>query len=202
MRLRPGSFVLALLGLCLAFVGAACNPSPSPLPTLVATPTTLPTTAAPSAAATVIPTKVAVLPTATQAPSATLPPTTAVPLVRTTVPTTAAPSPTNIPTTPTPVPTIAPTGTPTHAQEWTIGPSNAFLTIVMYGDFQSPLCLDVARSLEIIRERYQNDVRLVWRNFPQSDNDKAALAAQAAEAAADQGKFWEMHDQLLAHQSE
>ncbi|MHB8626310.1 MAG: peptidylprolyl isomerase [Aggregatilineales bacterium] len=105
-------------------------------------------------------------------------------------------------------PTRAPTqlstqlATPAHAPDRILGPSNAFLTIILYGDFQSAPCLDVARSVEIIRETYQADVRLIWRDFPQPQNDKAQLAAQAAAAAADQGKFWEMHDQLLTHQSE
>ena len=113
------------------------------------------------------------------------------------------PSPTP-PMKPTLPPIIAATFAPTpiRASDHIIGVSSAYLTIVMYGDFQSAPTLDVARSIEIIRETYPADVRLIWRNFPQPENDKALLAAQAAEAAADQGKFWEMHDQLLVHQSD
>jgi len=99
--------------------------------------------------------------------------------------------------------TPAATATPAHPDDHILGPDSAFLAIVMYGDFQCAPCLDVARSVEILRERYQADVRLVWRNFPQTEqNDKALIAAQAAEAAAAQGKFWEMHDQLYTHQGE
>jgi cyclophilin family peptidyl-prolyl cis-trans isomerase/protein-disulfide isomerase len=83
-----------------------------------------------------------------------------------------------------------------------LGPESAFLTIVYYSDFQCQLCVDVARSLETIQFRYPNDVRIVWRHFPQPENDKALLAAQASEAASAQGKFWEMHDQILAHQAD
>jgi cyclophilin family peptidyl-prolyl cis-trans isomerase/protein-disulfide isomerase len=113
---------------------------------------------------------------------------------------------------PSPTPAIKPTlspavvatftPTPIHAPDHSIGPSSAYLTIVMYGDYQSGPSLDIARSIAILRETYLADVRLVWRNFPQTDNDKALLAAQAAEASGDQGKFWEMHDQILVHQAD
>lgn len=101
--------------------------------------------------------------------------------------------------------TLTPGVSPTGGQsiDHAIGPANAFLTIIMYGDFQCKLCLDVARSLAVLRDRYVSDVRVVFRHFPQmSENDKAMIASQAAEAAAAQGKFWEMHDQLYAHQAE
>ncbi len=97
----------------------------------------------------------------------------------------------------------APSPTAKPNIDHSIGPDRAYLTIIMYGDFQCTLCLDVARSLAILRDRYVNDIKIVYRQFPQvSENDKAMLAAQAAEAAAAQGKFWEMHDQLYAHQDE
>jgi cyclophilin family peptidyl-prolyl cis-trans isomerase/protein-disulfide isomerase len=82
-----------------------------------------------------------------------------------------------------------------------LGPADAYLTIVQYGDFQDAPCAEIARTLLLLRQRYPNDIRIVWRHFPQSENDKAYLAAQASEAAAAQGKFWEMHDQLLADQA-
>ncbi len=94
----------------------------------------------------------------------------------------------------TPRPTDQPPG---GAADHANGPDSAFLTVVMYGDFQCVPCLDVARTLAILRGRYPDDVRIVWRHFPQKENDKAHLAAQASEAAAAQGKFWEMHDQLF-----
>src|SRR5262249_49887012 len=96
--------------------------------------------------------------------------------------------------------TLTPTATPDRSKGATadlvIGPDVAYLSITMYGDFQCTVCLDVARSLAIIRTRYPADVRVVWRHFIQPSDDKARLAAQASEAAAAQGKFWEMHDQL------
>ncbi len=97
-----------------------------------------------------------------------------------------------------PAPTVARAPATNH----TLGPENALLTIIMYGDFQCELCLEVARNLAILRDKYAADTRLVFRHFPQPGDDKADLAAQAAEAASAQGKFWEMHDQLYAHQPE
>ncbi len=88
------------------------------------------------------------------------------------------------------------------ASDRIVGPEAAYLTIAMYGDFQSEVCAAVARTLLILRQRYPDDVRVIWRHFPQPDNDKARLAAQAAEAAAAQGKFWEMHKTLLDEQAQ
>ncbi len=103
-------------------------------------------------------------------------------------------------------PRVAPTGVPTAtripATNHELGPNNAFLTVIMYGDFQCDLCLDVARNLAILRDKYSADVKLIYRHFPQKDSANGMLAAQAAEAADAQGKFWEMHDQLYAHQPE
>jgi cyclophilin family peptidyl-prolyl cis-trans isomerase/protein-disulfide isomerase len=85
----------------------------------------------------------------------------------------------------------------------TLGPENAYLTIIMYGDFQCEICARYARDLEIVRSRYPDDIRLIWRHLPDPrTHDKAALALQASEAAAAQGRFWEMHDQLFTHQAE
>jgi Na+/H+ antiporter NhaA len=80
------------------------------------------------------------------------------------------------------------------------GPLDAPVTLVEYGDFQCPYCgqaEDVVRKLLADR----GDVRYVWRHLPLNDvHVSAQLAAEAAEAAAAQGAFWEMHDILLDHQ--
>jgi Na+/H+ antiporter NhaA/predicted DsbA family dithiol-disulfide isomerase len=80
------------------------------------------------------------------------------------------------------------------------GPANASVTLVEYGDFECPFCGRAERSItELLGEAA--DVRYVWRHLPLTDvHPHAQLAAEAAEAAAAQGKFWEMHDVLLAHQ--
>ncbi len=80
------------------------------------------------------------------------------------------------------------------------GPEDAPVTMVEYGDFECPYC---GQAEAVIRELLagRGDVRYVWRHLPLSDvHPEARLAAQAAEAAAEQGAFWEMHDLLLDHQ--
>jgi len=71
--------------------------------------------------------------------------------------------------------------------------------VVEYGDFQCPYCGMAEPAVRAVLG--DEDVRFVWRHLPLSDvHPQAELAAQAAEAAADQGAFWEMHDLLLARQ--
>ncbi len=80
------------------------------------------------------------------------------------------------------------------------GPEDAAVTLVEYGDFECPYC---GRAEPAIRELLADagDVRYVWRHLPLSDvHPSAEPAAQAAEAAAAQGAFWEMYDLLLTHQ--
>ena len=74
------------------------------------------------------------------------------------------------------------------------------MTLVEYGDFECPYC---GQAEPVVRELLADfgDVRYVWRHLPLNDvHPRAQLAAEAAEAAAAQGAFWEMHDLLLAHQ--
>jgi Na+/H+ antiporter NhaA len=80
------------------------------------------------------------------------------------------------------------------------GPAKALVTIVEYGDFECPYC---GQAEPVIRDLLagHGEVRYVWRHLPLNDvHPRAQLAAEAAEAAAIQGKFWEMHDLLLEHQ--
>ena len=80
------------------------------------------------------------------------------------------------------------------------GPKAAPVTVVEYGDFECPFC---GLAEPAIRELLAGfgDVRYVWRHLPLTDvHPHAQLAAEAAEAAAAQGAFWEMHDMLLRHQ--
>jgi Na+/H+ antiporter NhaA len=80
------------------------------------------------------------------------------------------------------------------------GPREAPVTVVEYGDFECPYC---GRAEPVIRELLGEfgDVRYVWRHLPLTDvHSHAQMAAEAAEAAADQDAFWEMHDLLLRHQ--
>ena len=80
------------------------------------------------------------------------------------------------------------------------GPRDAPVTVVEYGDFECPFC---GKAEPVLRELLRDftDVRYVWRHLPLVDvHPHAKLAAEASEAAAAQGAFWEMHDLLLDHQ--
>jgi protein-disulfide isomerase len=82
------------------------------------------------------------------------------------------------------------------------GPATAKVTLIEYGDFECPFCARVEPVLAQLLQRHGADLRLVFRHNPRAfDHPHAARAAEAAEAAADQGKFWEMHDLLFAHQN-
>jgi Na+/H+ antiporter NhaA len=80
------------------------------------------------------------------------------------------------------------------------GPNESLVTLLEYGDLECPYC---GQAEPIVRELLTEfgDIRYVWRHLPLTDvHPNAQLAAEASEAAAAQGKFWEMHDMLLAHQ--
>jgi Na+/H+ antiporter NhaA len=83
------------------------------------------------------------------------------------------------------------------------GPDDAPVTLVEYGDFECPYCGQAERTIRELLSSHGDDVRYVWRHLPLSDvHPEAQLAAEAAEAAAAQGKFWDMYDTLLSHQEE
>ena len=85
--------------------------------------------------------------------------------------------------------------------DMTIGDANAPVTIVEFGDLECPYCHDAAPVLRAVVEESGGTVRLVFRHFPLFEVHPYALtAALAAEAAGAQGRFWEMHDLLFAHQ--
>ena len=82
------------------------------------------------------------------------------------------------------------------------GPAMAKVTIVEWSDFQCPYCARSAPLVEQIRQAYPKDVRFVFRNYPLPMHPDAPLAARAGVAAQAQGKFWQMHDWMYAHQHE
>ena len=86
-----------------------------------------------------------------------------------------------------------------HAQ----GPADAPLTLVEYGDYECPYCGNAYPVIKRLRGELGPRLRFVFRNFPMNTvHAHAGVAAQAAEAAAAQGKFWEMHDLLYEHQKD
>jgi Na+/H+ antiporter NhaA len=81
------------------------------------------------------------------------------------------------------------------------GPENAPVTVVEYADFECPFCGQAEPEVRMLLRDFGSEVRYVWRHLPLRDvHPNAQKAAEAAEAAAVQGKFWEMHDLLFDHQ--
>ena len=80
------------------------------------------------------------------------------------------------------------------------GPKNAPITVVLFSDFQCPFCGRVEPSIVELEKLYPGKVRVAWKNFPLSFHDKAKGAAEAALAAHEQGKFWQMHEILFKNQ--
>jgi protein-disulfide isomerase len=81
------------------------------------------------------------------------------------------------------------------------GPADAPVTLVEYGDFQCPYCGDAYPVVQDLVERFGDSLRFVFRHMPLDDlHPRAHAAALASEAAAAQGRFWEMHDRLFEHQ--
>ena len=78
------------------------------------------------------------------------------------------------------------------------GPADAPVTILEYGDYECPYCRGAFRDVHLLLDRYPDAIRFVFRNFPIPQlHPHAEQAAEAAEAAAAQGKFWEMYELLL-----
>lgn len=90
---------------------------------------------------------------------------------------------------------------PMHERHRTRGPDSAPITLVEYGDYQCPQCGEVYLEIEKLREILGDRLRFAFRQYPYAKlHPQADLAAEAAEAAGAQGKFWEMHDLLFRHQ--
>ncbi len=81
------------------------------------------------------------------------------------------------------------------------GPENAKLTIVEFTEFQCPYCSRIAPVVKELMEKYPNDIKFVYKNFPLSFHPNARPAAAAAIAAQKQGKFWEYRYALAPHSS-
>jgi formate-nitrite transporter family protein len=90
---------------------------------------------------------------------------------------------------------------PVTDRDHTRGPADAPVTLVEYGDYECPHCGRAFPVLEDIRLLMGEGLRLVFRHYPITlSHSHAELAAEAAEAAGAQGRFWEMHAKLFIHQ--
>ncbi len=84
------------------------------------------------------------------------------------------------------------------------GVKGAKVTVVEFGDYQCPACGAASPAINAVIAKYKSnpDFNFVFRNFPLPQHGNAQVAAEAAEAAGAQGKYWEMNEILYAHQSE
>lgn len=81
------------------------------------------------------------------------------------------------------------------------GPVGARVVLLEYGDYECPYCGRAEDTIRKLIERFGDELTYVWRHLPLQDvHPRAQLASEAAEAAAAQGKFWEMHDLMIDHQ--
>jgi NhaA family Na+:H+ antiporter len=88
-----------------------------------------------------------------------------------------------------------------EARDHIMGRADAPVTLVEYGDYECPHCRQVYPVIAALQEALGDRLRYVFRHFPiRTSHPHAQLAAQAAEAAGAQGKYWEMHDLLFNHQ--
>ena len=90
---------------------------------------------------------------------------------------------------------------PVNAADHSIGPAHAFVVVVEYGDFECPNCKQAAPAVKLLLRHFVGRIRFVYRHFPLEEVHPLALqAAEAAESAGGQGKFWPMHDLLFDNQ--
>jgi protein-disulfide isomerase len=91
---------------------------------------------------------------------------------------------------------------PINSNDHVLGDAHAPVTVVEYGDFECPTCKQAAPAVKLLLERFENRVLVAYRHFPQeSIHPHAMQAAEAAECAGAQGRFWQMHDLLFANQT-
>ncbi len=92
---------------------------------------------------------------------------------------------------------------PVSERDHAEGPADARVTLVEYGDYECPACGEAHPAIKAAQRAFGPNLRYVFRHFPlRSSHPHALEAAKAAEAAAAQGRFWEMHDRLFTHQTE
>lgn len=92
---------------------------------------------------------------------------------------------------------------PVDPADHVLGPDDAPVILVEYGDFQCPYCGAAAPILKQIIKQMGDRLQFVFRHFPLTESHEyAEIAAEASEAAAAQGKFWQMHDTLYSHQDD
>lgn len=81
-----------------------------------------------------------------------------------------------------------------------IGDATAAITLTMFGDYESEACAQANEVIKQLLEKYEGRIKFIFRHFPMTRiHQRAHKAAEAAIGAAQEGKFWEMHQHLFAH---
>jgi protein-disulfide isomerase len=90
---------------------------------------------------------------------------------------------------------------PLSATDHAVGPVSARVTVIEYGDFECPFCAQAYSAVKIFEKQFAGRIRFAYRHFPLlEEHPHAEFAAEAAEAAGAQGRFWPMHDRLFERQ--
>lgn len=97
---------------------------------------------------------------------------------------------------------LEPTRVEVAATGPSMGPENAPITIVEFSDFECPFCSRLLPTMEQVKQKYGDKVRLVFRQYPLNFHQHAQKAAEASLCANEQGKFWEFHDAMFQNQKE
>lgn len=87
-----------------------------------------------------------------------------------------------------------------NSQAYFRGAESPKVTLTEFSDFQCPACKNLSPVLKDLIENYPGEVKLYFRHFPIPGHSESQKAAEAAEAAGEQGKFWEMHDKIYENQ--
>jgi protein-disulfide isomerase len=90
---------------------------------------------------------------------------------------------------------------PVNKTDHIVGPDTAKVVLVQYGDFECPTCGQAYPAVKMLLKKFEHRLRFVFRHFPLTAHPHAELAAEAAEAAGAQHKFWPMHDLLFQNQT-
>jgi protein-disulfide isomerase len=93
----------------------------------------------------------------------------------------------------------APDAPTVTADDHSQGPADAPVTVVMYGSYTSSETREAHATLKRLRQRFADDLRLVFRHRPHAAGEHEERAAFLTQAASEQGRFWEAHDRLLDH---
>src|SRR5437588_11995995 len=92
---------------------------------------------------------------------------------------------------------------PATERDHGVGPMDAPVTLIEYGDYECPDCFNAEPVVRALRQRFGDRLRVIFRHFPRNSiHPRSGAAAAAAEAAAAQGRFWHMHAALFRHQKD